>query len=131
MVRKIAIKAATGFKSKPSCPGLTYLVEILAEISESHCRRELASLRSSNPPPRGRANRPQGCSVVVSALAIGGTGGRLARAPPAEPRRAIAMPGAPALPEGFTRLPYADPAAPKGGRLVQGVLGTFDSLNPL
>ena len=25
---------------------------------------------------------------------------------------------------------YADPAAPKGGRLVQGVLGTFDSLNP-
>jgi peptide/nickel transport system substrate-binding protein len=28
-------------------------------------------------------------------------------------------------------LPYADPAAPKGGRLVQGVLGTFDSLNPL
>ena len=41
------------------------------------------------------------------------------------------MHGAPALPEGFTRLPYADPAAPKGGRLIQGVLGTFDSLNPL
>ena len=41
------------------------------------------------------------------------------------------MHGAPALPEGFTRLPYADPAAPKGDRLVQGVLGTFDSLNPL
>ncbi|HKA99460.1 MAG TPA: extracellular solute-binding protein [Methyloceanibacter sp.] len=41
------------------------------------------------------------------------------------------MHGAPALPEGFTRLPYANPAAPKGGRLVQGVLGTFDSLNPL
>src|SRR5262245_22320813 len=53
MVRKIAmIKAATGFKSKPSCPGLTYLVEILAEISESHCRRELACLRSSCPPAR-------------------------------------------------------------------------------
>ncbi len=33
--------------------------------------------------------------------------------------------------ESFARLPYADPAAPKGGRLVQGVLGTFDSLNPL
>ena len=28
-------------------------------------------------------------------------------------------------------LPYANPDAPKGGRLVQGVLGTFDSLNPL
>ena len=25
---------------------------------------------------------------------------------------------------------YANPAAPKGGQLVQGVLGTFDSLNP-
>ena len=26
---------------------------------------------------------------------------------------------------------YANPQAPKGGRLVQGILGTFDSLNPL
>jgi peptide/nickel transport system substrate-binding protein len=40
------------------------------------------------------------------------------------------MHGAPAWPEGFGRLPYANPDAPKGGRLVQGVLGTFDSLNP-
>ncbi len=28
-------------------------------------------------------------------------------------------------------MPYANPDAPKGGRLVQGILGTFDSLNPL
>ncbi len=28
-------------------------------------------------------------------------------------------------------MPYAKADAPKGGRLVQGVLGTFDSLNPL
>jgi peptide/nickel transport system substrate-binding protein len=28
-------------------------------------------------------------------------------------------------------MPYANPDAPKGGRLVQGVLGSFDSLNPL
>ncbi len=48
----------------------------------------------------------------------------------AEPRHAIAMHGEPAMPEGFTELPYANPAAPKGGRLVQGVGGTFDSLNP-
>src|SRR5262245_53472829 len=47
-----------------------------------------------------------------------------------EPQHAIAMHGEPAMPKGFTRLPYADPEAPKGGRLVQGVLGTFDSLNP-
>jgi peptide/nickel transport system substrate-binding protein len=49
----------------------------------------------------------------------------------AQATHAIAMHGAPAMPEGFTVLPYAEPDAPKGGRLVQGVLGTFDSLNPL
>jgi peptide/nickel transport system substrate-binding protein len=48
-----------------------------------------------------------------------------------EAQHAIAMHGEPAWPAGFTRLPYANPNAPKGGRLVQGVLGTFDSLNPL
>jgi peptide/nickel transport system substrate-binding protein len=44
---------------------------------------------------------------------------------------AIAMHGGPALPATFTHMPYANPDAPKGGRLVQGILGTFDSLNPL
>jgi peptide/nickel transport system substrate-binding protein len=44
---------------------------------------------------------------------------------------AIAMHGMPALPEGFSHFPYANPDAPKGGRLVEGILGTFDSLNPL
>jgi peptide/nickel transport system substrate-binding protein len=43
---------------------------------------------------------------------------------------AIAMHGAPALPADFTHFAYANPAAPKGGRLVQGVLGSFDTLNP-
>jgi peptide/nickel transport system substrate-binding protein len=45
-------------------------------------------------------------------------------------RHAIAMHGEPALPEGFAHFRYANPHAPKGGRLVQGVLGSFDSLNP-
>jgi peptide/nickel transport system substrate-binding protein len=44
---------------------------------------------------------------------------------------AIAMHGAPVLPADFAHMPYANPEAPKGGRLVQGLLGTFDSLNPL
>ena len=48
----------------------------------------------------------------------------------AGPGHAIAMHGAPALPEGFAAMPYANPSAPKGGRLVYGVHGTFDSLNP-
>jgi peptide/nickel transport system substrate-binding protein len=40
------------------------------------------------------------------------------------------MHGKPALPADFSHMPYANPDAPKGGRLVQGILGTFDSLNP-
>lgn len=42
----------------------------------------------------------------------------------------IAMYGAPALPPDFAHLPYADPAAPEGGRIVFGEVGGFDSLNP-
>ena len=49
----------------------------------------------------------------------------------AEAAYAIAMHGSPAMPDGFTAPSYANPDAPQGGRLVQGVLGTFDSLNPL
>ena len=45
-------------------------------------------------------------------------------------RHGIAMHGEPALPPDFSHLPYADPGAPKGGRLRLGALGTFDSLNP-
>ena len=43
---------------------------------------------------------------------------------------AIAMHGEPAWGPNFTHPTYANPAAPKGGQLVQGVLGTFDCLNP-
>jgi peptide/nickel transport system substrate-binding protein len=46
------------------------------------------------------------------------------------PSYAIAMHGEPALPEDFDHLPYADPRAPKGGRVTLGFEGTFDSLNP-
>ncbi|MGR3321299.1 MAG: extracellular solute-binding protein [Pseudooceanicola sp.] len=42
----------------------------------------------------------------------------------------IAMYGAPALPEDFTALPYANPDAPKGGRVVTGNTGGFNSVNP-
>src|SRR5437868_12272638 len=44
---------------------------------------------------------------------------------------AIAMHGNPALPADFTHMPYVNPDAPKSGRLVWGLSGTFDSLNPL
>jgi peptide/nickel transport system substrate-binding protein len=46
------------------------------------------------------------------------------------PTYGIAMHGAPALPADFTHLPYANPDAPKGGKLRLAYLGAFDSLNP-
>ena len=48
----------------------------------------------------------------------------------AEPKHGIAMYGDPALPPDFVSLPYANPAAPAGGRIVFGESGSFDSLNP-
>ncbi len=48
----------------------------------------------------------------------------------AEPSHGIAMYGEPALPADFTHLPYANPDAPFGGRIVTGEVGGFDSLNP-
>lgn len=46
------------------------------------------------------------------------------------PMHGIAMHGSPAQPANFTHMPYANPDAPKGGRIVFGLPGTFDSLNP-
>ena len=48
----------------------------------------------------------------------------------AAPVHGIAMHGTPKHPPGFTHFPYVNPDAPKGGRLVLGTLGTFDSLTP-
>ncbi len=48
----------------------------------------------------------------------------------AAPSHGIAMYGDPALPPDFVSLPYANPDAPKGGRIVLGEAGSFDSLNP-
>ena len=49
---------------------------------------------------------------------------------PAEPRPAIALNAEPALPPGFDHVPWANPEAPKGGRVTLGAVGSFDSLNP-
>lgn len=45
-------------------------------------------------------------------------------------RHGIAMHGAPLHPEGFAHYRSVNPEAPRGGRLIQGAVGTFDSLNP-
>lgn len=48
----------------------------------------------------------------------------------AESAHGIAMYGDPALPPDFVSLPYANPDAPKGGKVVFGNTGGYDSLNP-
>ncbi|NNE89521.1 MAG: ABC transporter substrate-binding protein [Silicimonas sp.] len=48
----------------------------------------------------------------------------------AEPQHGIAMYGDPVLPPDFVSLPYVNPDAPKGGKIIQGEVGSFDSLNP-
>lgn len=50
---------------------------------------------------------------------------------PAIVSHAIAMHGKPAQPADFTAMPYVNPDAPKGGRMIASVVGAFDSLNPL
>lgn len=68
--------------------------------------------------------------LLLSFLVLEGLG--LCTAPSAEElRHGIAMHGEPALGSGFDHLPYANPDAPKGGRITLALQGTFDSLNPL
>jgi len=66
-----------------------------------------------------------------AALAVTVLVGLAATAGAGEPRHAIAMHGEPAYPAGFSHFRYVNPDAPKGGRLTQAVLGSFDSLNPM
>lgn len=63
--------------------------------------------------------------AAATAVAFG-----LAGAGFAQPMHGIAMYGDPALPPDYTHLPYANPDAPTGGRIVTGETGSFDSLNP-
>lgn len=71
-----------------------------------------------------RLRLPLSAVAIVAAGLVGGAQSN------AEPAHGIAMYGDPALPEGFTALPYTNPDAPKGGRIVIGEAGGFDSMNP-
>jgi len=48
----------------------------------------------------------------------------------AAPQNAVAMYGNPSLGANFTSFPYANENALKGGTIIFGVMGTFDTLNP-
>ncbi len=70
-----------------------------------------------------------GCTVLGAALLALGLGAPAAADDGVTVARAIAEFGTPDLPEGFAHWPYADPAAPKGGSVTLGTIGSFDSLN--
>jgi peptide/nickel transport system substrate-binding protein len=69
-------------------------------------------------------------STFAAAVAEGAAAQASTNAAPAAVTHGIAMHGVPALPPGFQHRRYVNPAAPQGGRMTQGVVGTFDSLNP-
>lgn len=77
--------------------------------------------------PLATAARAMARACAIAALALSAV---LADGAAAEPGHGLAMHGEPQLPEGFTHLPYANPDAPKGGRITYGVQGSFDSTNP-
>src|ERR1700678_1560360 len=76
--------------------------------------------------PLSRALAP---AALAACAAFGVSAG--AKAAAGEVTHAIAMHGKPLWADDFIAAPYANPDAPKGGRLVRGLLGSFDSLNPL
>src|SRR5262245_18406535 len=97
------------------------------EIGPNRIRPSSALNFVPSPLTQLRASRR---AVMLGAL-LGATGGlRLARAETAVATHVLAMHGEPEWAPNFSNPTYANPAAPKGGQLVQGVLGTFDCLNP-
>jgi peptide/nickel transport system substrate-binding protein len=74
--------------------------------------------------------RASGLSIRRAALACWAYFTVVSGACAAEPQYAIAMHGQPKHAAGFAHYDAVKPDAPKGGRLVQGVLGSFDSTNP-
>jgi len=73
--------------------------------------------------------QPEVLRHAIGALALG-LASLLAAPAAAEPAHGIAMYGEPALPPDLVALPHVNLDAPKGGRIVLGEAGSFDSLNP-
>ncbi len=74
------------------------------------------------------------CAAVIGTAWCSGAAADSAPAAgqtPGTVSHAIAMHGTPAQPPDFAAMPYVNPEAPKGGRMIASVVGAFDSLNPL
>ena len=68
-------------------------------------------------------------ALVAASLIVGAVSAEIPVPSETRPAHALAFMGEPALPADFDHLPYANPDAPKGGKLRLGVLGTFENLN--
>src|SRR5260370_534051 len=116
-------------QSSQAWPDSTALPTGSPEIGSPPVTSSTLPRQAAQPPlavPRGA--RTSIVLVGLFALVHGGSG--LTPAGAGEAHYAIAMHGEPALAEGFKAARYVNTDAPKGGRLVEGVLGSFDSLNP-
>jgi microcin C transport system substrate-binding protein len=76
-------------------------------------------------------NRPWGAAFCLLMSCVFASSLALAETPTAKPTHALAMHGAPKYPADFQHFEYANPNAPKGGRMKQAVVGdNFDTFNP-
>jgi peptide/nickel transport system substrate-binding protein len=109
------------------------MIHVLIDSKERNPVLHAAPIRDRRRPAGFRVTRRARLAARAMLFALAGFLFAAGAAPDpaiAQPRHAIAMHGEPALTEGFSAFRYVNPDAPKGGRLVRGVLGTFDSLNP-
>ena len=109
------------------------MIHVLIDSKERNPVPHAAPIRDRRRPAGFRGTRRAllgACAVLFARAGFPIAAGAAPDATIAHPRHAIAMHGEPALPEGFSAFRYVNPDAPKGGRFVRGVLGTFDSLNP-
>ena len=69
--------------------------------------------------------RPSFLYIVIFTVLVNG-----AYADQKDATHAFAMHGKPKYGEGFKHFEYVNPLAPKGGKLINEAMGTFDSFNP-
>lgn len=75
-------------------------------------------------------NRHKNTGSFARGCIMGTTIALLGSAAHADVSYGLSMYGKPALPADFTSLPYANADAPKGGEIITGEGGSYDSLNP-
>src|SRR5262245_1822363 len=103
--------------------------EMSPHRERAQCERDRANPHFARPHLPRRAKWGPGLAAFSAAL-IAACSLVLGPAGTANADYGIAMHGEPALPPGFAAFPYVNSDAPKGGQFIQGILGTFDSLNP-